>query len=298
MAMGVATELSGMDTLVRLCAPDVEPPRPSAMLVLAHPDDEAVGMASLLPSLTLAAFVYLTDGAPMASADADAAGCGSRDASATVRRGELLSALESAGIAAARVEFVDCVDQEASLELVPLTLWLEILMREHAPAIVLTHSYEGGHPDHDSAAFAVHCARRRIEDGGDPAPIVGEFTSYHVHQGHWEFGTFLGTQDPRHVLTRTLSPDEIALKRRVIGCYASQRAVLRQVPLVVERFRVAPDYDFTRPPHDGVLLYEQFSWGINGEQWRERARVALEALELPTRRRGSMMEERAVAMPR
>ncbi len=295
--MGVATEVSGMDTLVRLCAPDVEPPRPSAMLVLAHPDDEAVGMASLLPSLTLAAFVYLTDGAPTDSRDAQAAGCASRNAYAAVRRGELHSALESVGIAAARVEFVDCIDQEASLELVPLTLWLEILMREHAPAIVLTHPYEGGHPDHDSAAFAVHCARRRIEDGGNPAPIVGEFTSYHVHEGHWEFGTFLGSPDPRHVLTRTLTADEIALKRRVIGCYASQRAVLREVPLAVERFRVAPDYDFTRPPHDGVLLYEQFPWGISEEQWRQRARAALEALDLPVRRGAATMEPRTAAMP-
>lgn len=272
-----SAEESGVETLARLCSGGEDPP--PAMLVLAHPDDEAVGAASLLPALTLAAFVYLTDGAPRALDDARRAGCSTREEYAQLRRGELLSALDSVGVAADRLEFVDCIDQEAHGQLVPLTLWLEIMLREHAPAIVLTHPYEGGHPDHDAAAFAVHAARRRIALSGDPAPILAEFTSYHARAGSWEFGEFLPARD-RHVLTRPLSSSDIALKCRLLGCYPSQRDVLRRVPLEVERFRVAPEYDFTQPPHSEPLLYEQFPWGISGEEWREHARAALHELEL------------------
>lgn len=263
------------------------------MLVLAHPDDECVGAATLLPSLTLGAFVYLTDGAPRDPRDATRAGCASRTQYAAVRRAELLAALDAAGIAAHRVEFVECMDQEASAQLVPLTLWVEILMREHAPAIVLTHPYEGGHPDHDAAAFIVHAARRRIALSGDPAPIVAEFTSYHSRGGSWEFGTFLPPID-EHVVTRVLGPGDRRLKEQLLGCYISQRGVLRNVPLDVERFRVAPAYDFAAPPHAGTLLYEQFPWGVSGPEWRRRAQAALEQLGMPGRWRAAAVSARAM----
>jgi hypothetical protein len=115
---------------------------------------------------------------------------------------------------------------------------------------------------------------------GDRAPVMAEFTSYHRSAGRWTFGSFLPAAD-RHVLTRVLTPEERVLKRRLLGCYASQRAVLRDVPLDFERFRIAPRYDFRQPPHAGPLLYEQDSWSVTGEEWRERAGAALAALEGP-----------------
>lgn len=287
-------ESTAAGVLVRLCDPLGAGRRPSAMLVLAHPDDECVGAATLLPMLTFAAFVYLTDGAPRDPRDATNAGCASREQYAAVRRAELLSALGRAGVAAHRMELVECMDQEASAQFVPLTRWMEILMREHAPAIVLTHPYEGGHPDHDAAAFIVHTARRRIELSGDPAPIVAEFTSYHSRGGSWEFGTFLPPVG-EHVVTHTLSPEDRVRKEQLLGCYTSQRGVLREVPLEVERFRVAPEYDFLVPPHAGPLLYEQFPWGVTGPEWRRRAQAAREQLEIPRRWRAGAAP--APAMP-
>lgn len=294
--MAPAAEVSGVETLVRLCAPASGVAAPAAMMVLAHPDDETVGGASLLAALTRATFAYLTDGSPRDLRDARAAGCASRAAYAQRRDEELRAALGGAGITDDRIARGGCVDQEASMQLVALTRWLEGLVRAHAPAVVLTHPYEGGHPDHDAAAFATHCACRLIAAAGDRPPVVAEFTSYHRTrrfganprsgpdepgpEGAWEFGRFLAPDDPRHVLTRVLSPAEAALKQRLIRCYPSQHGVLRNVPLDVERFRVAPDYDFTAPPHEGPLLYEQFPWGMTGAEWRERAGSALAALGL------------------
>jgi hypothetical protein len=59
-------------------------------------------------------------------------------------------------------------------------------------------------------------------------------------------------------------------------CYPTQRHVLGSFPLDVERFRVAPAYDFLQPPHDGRLYYERFRWGVSGAQWSELARSALQ----------------------
>jgi hypothetical protein len=54
---------------------------------------------------------------------------------------------------------------------------------------------------------------------------------------------------------------------------------LRGFATKFERFRVAPPYRFTRPPH-GALLYEQFDWGMDGARWRALAGAALRDLDL------------------
>jgi N-acetylglucosamine malate deacetylase 2 len=54
--------------------------------------------------------------------------------------------------------------------------------------------------------------------------------------------------------------------------------MLRRVPLDVERFRPAPVYSFTEPPHPGKLFYENFDWGMTAERWRRLAAEALEEL--------------------
>jgi LmbE family N-acetylglucosaminyl deacetylase len=262
-------------------------PAAPALLVLAHPDDETVGAAALLPGMGGGRFVYLTDGAPRDLGDALAAGCATRADYARLRRGELLSALESIGIGPERIEFIDCIDHEASAHLAALVRWLEILIREHHPSVVFTHPYEGGHPDHDSAAFAVHIACRRIGESGDPVPAILEFTSYHIGSQGWTFGEFVPSSDSA-VYEHALSERERRIKRQLIGCYASQRGVLRNLPLEVERFRRAPRYDFTVAPHAGTLLYETFGWSLTGAAWRSRAQAALDELGHEARIRPSL----------
>jgi hypothetical protein len=48
----------------------------------------------------------------------------------------------------------------------------------------------------------------------------------------------------------------------------------------IERFRLAPDYDFTKLPNDGDLYYERFPWGLDGASWLKLAPAALAELGL------------------
>ena len=76
-----------------------------------------------------------------------------------------------------------------------------------------------------------------------------------------------------------LSPDAQALKRRMLACFATQRATLRSFPVgATEMLRPAPDHDAGRPPHPGALFYEAFPWGMTGPRFRALAAGALEAL--------------------
>jgi LmbE family N-acetylglucosaminyl deacetylase len=122
-------------------------------VVVAHPDDEVIAAGARLPLLCNVSIVHVTDGAPRAMQDARAAGHATRDAYARARRGEAEAALALAGIPPRRLFALGIADQEASFRLAGLARRLARLLRERTMGVVLTHAYEGGHPDHDATAL-------------------------------------------------------------------------------------------------------------------------------------------------
>jgi LmbE family N-acetylglucosaminyl deacetylase len=251
-----------------------------AVLVAAHPDDETVGASSLLGGLRKSTFIYVTDGAPADMKDARTAGFSTRQAYAAARRQELNAALRLADISPLHVHCLDVRDQEAAFNLSIVTLKLAQLFRVLRPNLVVTHAYEGGHPDHDSTAFVVHAARALLRHERGYPPVIVEMTSYHNQGGAPVFGEFLPNgRGPDTVVE--LDEQARAQKEALLACFATQQGILQAVPTERERFRLAPDYDFSAPPHPGPLLYELFPWGMDGARWRELAHSALQELGLP-----------------
>jgi LmbE family N-acetylglucosaminyl deacetylase len=246
-------------------------------VIVAHPDDETVGAGARLTEWRGATFVYATDGSPRNPADATAAGFATREGYAAARRAEARAALALAGIEPTRVRELGRVDQEASLDMAALARDIAALLRELRPAAVVTHPYEGGHPDHDATAFAAHAARRLLARDG-PAPALVEMASYHGAPGRLVANEFLPADGEG--IRMELSESECEFKRSLVACYRSQARTLAYLPVGVESFRLAPGCDFTRPPHGGPLWYERFAWGMTGPRWRELAAEALAQLGL------------------
>jgi N-acetylglucosamine malate deacetylase 2 len=246
-----------------------------ALIIAAHPDDEVIGLGSRLPEMKSSALiVHSTDGAPLT--DALVAGFSGKEAYADARRQELAAALALAGISTQQCHFLGFGDQEASLHLEGLTHQIIELLREIKPAIIFTHPYEGGHPDHDATAFAVHSAVKLSRNGGS-GPGIYEFTSYHAAPGGMETSEFLPCSG-NSICSKVLNEQERLLKTRMLHCFVTQQHVLQQFSLSVEKTRSAPSYDFSQAPHTGKLYYENFAWGVDGTRWRELAREAEQAL--------------------
>jgi N-acetylglucosamine malate deacetylase 2 len=244
------------------------------LVVAAHPDDEVIGLGAQLPRFRNATLLHVTDGAPRDGRDAAMHGFADPGAYAAARRGELLAALRLAGIGADRALDFGIPDQQATLDLPGLARRIADLVGEGRPAVLVTHSYEGGHPDHDATAFAVHSALRLLRP---PRPALLEMACYHAGPDGIAVGRFLPAAgcDP---VTITLSPQDCALKRSMIGCFTTQRRVLACFPTGTESLRPAPRHDFTQPPHPGRLYYENFPWGMTGERFRHLATHALREL--------------------
>ena len=255
--------------------PNGKPPR--VLLVAAHPDDEAIGAGALLHQLPDAVVVHVTDGAPADNRVARRKGFANRNEYAAARRREVGEALSLVGIDESQIRCLGFVDGQATFHLVDLSHKIIDLMLEVDPEVVLTHPYEGGHTDHDATAFAVHLACGILRREGFDAPTVIEFTSYHSRNGRRVRGAFIPFPEVLERAIDLLAEDQ-ALKLKMFGRFTSQRDCLKQFPVSVERFRVAPRYSFTLPPHEGQLDYERYCSTVCGEEWRQRAESALELL--------------------
>lgn len=254
---------------------------PATLVAVAHPDDELVGAGSLLPRLRAAWFAYATDGAPRDGADAARHGL-SVAAYRALRRRERLAAFAASSISAPRLLELGCADQQAPRHLAGLARQMARLYDVHAIDLVLTHPYEGGHPDHDATAFAVQAAAALRRRAGAPAPVLLEMASYHAGpDGRLQAGRFLPHPAAGPELPLALDAAACARKQAALACHASQRETLAQFPPAAERLRAAPAHDFLAPPHDGSLLYERMGWGgWSGPAFRAAAARACRSLGL------------------
>lgn len=250
---------------------------PLTLFVLAHPDDEVIAAAAALMHLREKGLVlHVTDGAPRNMADAARAGFATAGAYAQARRAESRAALALTD----GVTLLDglCVpDQTASRTLIEITVALRAIITGTAAELVVTHAFEGGHPDHDATAFAAAHAARACA-----VPLV-ETSGYFADGAGMATGRFAQPDPPACV--HTLDDKEQSTKRRMFECFVTQTETLAAFGTAVELYRPAPPYDFTKLPNDGRVLYDRYDWGLSSSEWPPLAVDAQRRLQpLLTRR--------------
>ena len=241
------------------------------LLAVAHPDDETVALGAQLCRCEDLVLLHLTDGAPRNLADARWHGFEDAASYAAARARELQAALSAGEVSARRFSF-GLPDQALAHRLPELCCRVGALLDRLRPAVLITHAYEGGHPDHDSAALACQVAAAAL-----PETLRLEFAAYHAGGGAPAWGRFIDKPEQPQIPI-ALSPEEQRRKSAMLACFTTQAAVLASAPRLEERLRIAPAYDFHEPPHVGPLWYERMEWGVDGATWRRRAAAALATL--------------------
>jgi LmbE family N-acetylglucosaminyl deacetylase len=235
------------------------------IIVVAHPDDETLGMGGRLAVLQRSTIVQLTDGAPRETDDARQRGFSNRFSYSAEREREISRALKVLGLRCRRIRH-NAPDQESVLCLRELARSVKRDLR--GASLVFTHPYEGGHPDHDTAALLVQMACARLSADGEDPPVRFEFASYHHRQGRMITGQFWPDQNCPEISIE-LDHRTCPLKSSAMAEYRTQADVIAWFGADSERYRIAPWYDFTQAPPPGVAQYDFFGWPMTSSRWRE-----------------------------
>jgi len=231
------------------------------LVIVAHPDDEAVTCAALMQRMREPYVLFCTDGAPLdpyfwSRYD-------SREAYSLVRQKEARLALSHVGVT--NVEFLKTrsgeyiIDQQLFQRLPEaIEAALEVVDRVRLQAL-LTLAYEGGHPDHDSCNFITSVIGRERSLHTWEMPVSRLF-----QKAAPKFQTLIPSAQP--AVSLRPARDEITRKRKALEAYVSQGHFLVRFDSVDESFRPLAEYDYARPPHEGVLNYEAWQWSMTGKQ--------------------------------
>lgn len=224
------------------------------LVLVAHPDDEAIGCGLLLQQMHDPIVVFATDGAPRS--DYFWKAHGSRENYASIRAREARNALSAVGVSHIHLLSDDnpIVDQELFRHLARAYKALAVFIEQEIPDALLTLAYEGGHPDHDACSFLAFMAAADFDLPVWEMPLYHFFEGKPIRQAFCEGGG---------IRVRG-SEDQIARKRKMVAEYSSQGLVLADFPPENELVRPMIKYDFSKPPHEGMLNYENWQWPMKG----------------------------------
>jgi LmbE family N-acetylglucosaminyl deacetylase len=256
--MAVSTTTQALAIPISQC-PD--PLLGRTLVLIAHPDDE-LACATLLQRVRQPQVLIATDGAPHDPFFWSP--YGTRDNYAAIRRQEVMATLQSIGVNSLtflndRANAHHFTDQALHKDLIN-ALWLLLeTVRELDPDAILAPAYEGGHPDHDTCSFLGAIAGEAI---GVP---VWEMPMYHRDSdGQLLCQEFLETNGNETWITANAS--ELRAREKMFATYKSQIDLRDFVSKPAECYRPQRTYDYSRPPHSGLLNYEAWQWSVTGAE--------------------------------
>ena len=134
---------------------------------------------------------------------------------------------------------------------------ISALITRLCPEVLLTLAYEGGHPDHDCCSFITAVLAREHSLPAWEMPLYHRSTDGVVVRQD-----FHSPNGEEVVFQPTAA--ELEGRQRMISAYGSQSKVLGEFTSDLERFRQLASYDYSQPPHVGILNYEAWRWSVSG----------------------------------
>ena len=220
------------------------------LFAIPHPDDEIVGTCTLIKNFVeekkIITIVFLTNGVI------------SRQQNwfwkrsmyqhfVEIRKNEMLKSIELLGVKQYFYQNIPTRSLKVNIE--ETYKLISKIIKKNKIDTVFCPAYEGGHPDHDITNFI--CSRL------DGQCNLFEFPEYNFYNGKINSNTFC--QSYGKDKTIFLNSSEKKFKRKCLNIYKSEKNNLNYINLNKECFRPMIKYDYSTPPHKGILFYRRFS---------------------------------------
>jgi LmbE family N-acetylglucosaminyl deacetylase len=245
-------------------------------VVVAHSDDESIAFGAQIKQFPKCTMVHMATSASSDPYEWESRGYSTREEYEHTRELELTNALHIAGHLGPR-NVLNNVDQQVALHLAENARALAALFTAQGIKYVLTHAYEGGHPDHDAVAFAVHAAKKLIEREGGSLTLI-EAPLYRSVGGKTLMQDFVPIEGTK-TYSLALTPEQQELKTKLYQAHTSQQNTFTNMSVTTETLREAPPYDFTSLPNGGELFRLYDRSGMR-DQWTTLTTEALRQLDL------------------
>jgi len=221
------------------------------LILTPHPDDEVVACAAAIGRAKAEGAeiftLYLTDGC-LARKTMWPWSRASHAEAVARRRREGEAAAKQLGVSP--TGWMTRSTRRVWRELPEVEAEIRAAIQAIAPDQLWVPAYEGGNPDHDAlnalgASFTDHRS-------------VLEFAEYNFFGGRARAQEFPFPRGDEQTIV--LTPEERRQKSALLRLYASERGNLNYVGVARECFRPIAAYDYSRPPHPGVLWYTRYQW--------------------------------------
>lgn len=228
-------------------------PQNRIAILAPHRDDETLGLGEFIFDTQSEGgrfwVIFMTSGASPEQ-------LGNDSKKTRVRRSEAIQALKLLGIPKKHTQFFPVRSRKTYQKIGYYYRELSRFIRKINPHLLLVPPYEGGHPDHDVASYLGFKLKTKF-----PRLTVFEYALY-----NWKKGRRIAKQFLDSETYMTWHPSENAkkAKTKALNQYHTQyKKLASEKNRFLERFRIQPVYDYTKPPSDGKLLYERWNAGIN-----------------------------------
>ena len=221
----------------------------NVLFVIPHPDDEIVGSCILIKNYLRkqkVTLVFITNGVISANTNwfwkrKDY----KKDVS--IRYQEMLKSLTNLGVDDFFLQDIPTRNLKSNID--KSYFFLKQIILDKNIDTVFCPAYEGGHQDHDVTNFIVSKLKSFCK--------VFEFPEYNFHSRVINNNTFFEINGSEIVLD--LDHKQKKFKNKSINIYKSEKKNLGYINFKQECFRPLARYDYTSPPHKGVLFYRRYS---------------------------------------
>ncbi len=125
----------------------------------------------------------------------------------------------------------------------------EIIIKKKIDTLFVP-AYEGGHQDHDIANFIGFNFKHELN--------VYEFAEYNNSSNQLISNNFI--RKTGNEIIYKLNQEEVNYKNIALSIYVSEVKNLSYIKTNQESYRPIVNYDYSKPPHCGVLFYRRYSF--------------------------------------